>query len=104
MKSALQIPPSAPRRKNDGVISRHEWHDDNAAFDPLDSNRDGVLSRHEFSTRGDDPQISFSELDQNRDGMIARSEWRGDARLFERRDTDRDGMLTRAEFFHRPSQ
>jgi Ca2+-binding EF-hand superfamily protein len=87
---------------NDGVISRHEWHDDNATFDRLDSSRDGVLSRDEFSAREDDPQVSFPALDQNRDGMIARSEWRGDARLFELRDTDRDGMLSRAEFFHRP--
>lgn len=87
---------------NDGVISRHEWHGDNAAFDRLDSSRDGVLSRNEFSAREDDHQVTFPELDQNRDGMIERNEWRGDARLFERRDTDRDGMLTRAEFFHRP--
>lgn len=86
----------------DGVVSRHEWHDDNAAFDLLDSSRDGVLSRDEFSVREDDHQVSFPQLDHNHDGMIARSEWRGDARLFERRDTDRDGMLTRAEFFHRP--
>lgn len=86
----------------DGVISRHEWHDDNPTFDRLDSSRDGVLSRDEFSAREDGHQGSFPELDQNRDGMIARGEWRGDARLFERRDTDRDGMLSRAEFFHRP--
>jgi len=87
---------------NDGVISRHEWHDDNAAFDSLDSSRDGVLNRDEFAAREDSYQGGFPELDQNHDGMIARSEWRGDARLFERRDTDRDGMLSRAEFFHRP--
>jgi Ca2+-binding EF-hand superfamily protein len=86
----------------DGVISRNEWHDDNPAFDRLDSSRDGVLSRDEFSAREDDHQGNFPELDQNRDGMISRSEWHGDARLFERRDTDRDGMLSRAEFFHRP--
>ena len=87
---------------NDGVISRHEWHDDNAAFDSLDSSRDGVLNRDEFAAHEDSHQTGFPELDQNHDGMIARSEWHGDARLFERRDTDRDGMLSRAEFFHRP--
>ena len=87
---------------NDGVISRHEWRDDNQMFDRLDSSRDGVLNLDELSAHGDDQQVSFSELDQDRDGMIARREWHGDARLFERRDTDRDGMLSRAEFFHRP--